>query len=251
MQHAGGPSERLDQALVRRGLAPTRARARDLILRGQVSVDGHVVAKASASVTDAAELLVAAAEAGDVSRGAVKLRAALAAFGFSPTDRVCLDVGASTGGFTQTLLAGGASRVYAVDVGQAQLAATLREDQRVVVLEKQDARGLGPAQIPERVGAIVADVSFISLTKVLPTPLSLAAPGAWLICLVKPQFEAGRDAVGKGGVVRDAAARDAAVDAVRGWLGRQPGWQVTGTIASPITGGSGNAEFLLGARFDG
>lgn len=249
MRHSGS-TERLDQALVSRGLAPTRARARDLILRGQVTVDGRVAEKASASVMASADLVVAAAEASDVSRGAVKLRAALAAFGFSPSGRVGLDIGASTGGFTQTLLAGGARKVYAVDVGRDQLAVSLRQDHRVVVLEKTDARVLGTAEIPEAVSAIVADVSFVSLIKVLANPLSFAAPGAWLVCLVKPQFEVGREGVGKGGIVRDDIARDAAVDAVRTWLASQPAWQVTGMIPSPIAGGSGNTEFLLGARCD-
>ncbi len=244
-------AERLDLALVRRGLAPTRARARDLILRGQVTIDGQVATKSAASVLPSADLVVAAGAAEDVSRGAVKLRAALYAFGFSASGRVCLDIGASTGGFTQTLLASGAARVYAVDVGHDQLAVVLRADPRVVALEKQDARVLSAAQVPERVAAIVADVSFISLTKALAAPLSLAAPGAWMVALVKPQFEAGRDAVGKGGIVRDTASREAAVAAVQAWVAARPGWRVERVIPSPIAGGSGNTEFLLGARFDG
>jgi 23S rRNA (cytidine1920-2'-O)/16S rRNA (cytidine1409-2'-O)-methyltransferase len=249
--HAPVRPERLDQALVRRGLAPTRARARDLILRGQVTVNGQVVTKSAAHVVESAALVVADGAATDVSRGAVKLRAALDAFGFSPSGLVCLDIGASTGGFTQTLLGAGAARVYAVDVGQAQLAASLRSDPRVVSLEQQDARALQPALVPEKVNAIVADVSFISLTKALGVPLSFAAPGAWLVALVKPQFEAGREAVGKGGIVRDAASREAAVAALQAWLAARPGWRVEGVVPSPIAGGSGNVEYLLGGRFDG
>jgi 23S rRNA (cytidine1920-2'-O)/16S rRNA (cytidine1409-2'-O)-methyltransferase len=246
-----GQSERLDLALVRRGLVSTRARARDLILRGQVSVDGLIVLKPAANVGSGSDLSIAENAAGDVSRGAVKLRAALDAFAFSAAGCVCLDIGASTGGFTQTLLGAGAAKVYAVDVGQAQLAAALRGDGRVVCLEKQDARTLSRAEIGEPIQAIVADVSFISLINALPVPLGFAAPAAWLVALIKPQFEAGREAVGKGGVVRDASARAAAVDAVADWLARQPGWSVVGVVVSPIAGGDGNAEFLIGARFRG
>lgn len=244
-------SARLDQALVLRGLAPTRSRARDLILRGAVTVDGKTIVKPAAPISPAAALSVTAEEAGDVSRGGVKLRAALAAFAFDPAGVVCLDIGASTGGFTQTMLAVGAAKVYAVDVGHGQLAGTLRDDARVVNLEAQDARRLTTGQIPERVGAIVADVSFISLAKALAIPLSFAAPGAWLAALIKPQFEAGRDGIGKGGIVRDGYVREAAVENVRAWIAAQPGWTVIGVVPSPIAGGSGNKEFLLGARFHG
>lgn len=248
---AHGASARLDQALVLRGLAPTRSRARDLILRGAVTVDGKTIMKPSAHISPAAALSVTAEQAGDVSRGAVKLRAALAAFAFDPAGVICLDIGSSTGGFTQTMLAAGAAKVYAVDVGHGQLAGALRDDPRVVNLEDQDARGLTAGQIPEPVGAIVADVSFISLTKTLAIPLSFATPGAWLAALIKPQFEAGRDGIGKGGIVRDGHVREAAVESVRGWIAAQPGWAVTGVVPSPIPGGSGNKEFLLGARFHG
>lgn len=241
--------ERLDQALVERGLAPTRSRARDLVLRGHVTVDGRQALKPSLSVAQAAHVEVSA-EASDVSRGAVKLRAALEAFGFQAADRICLDIGASTGGFTQTLLAAGAAKVYAVDVGRDQLAAALRTDARVVNLEATDARALTADHLAGRAGAIVADVSFVALSKVLGAPLALAERGAWLIVLVKPQFEAGRDAVGKGGIVRDDAVRRACVDAVQSWLAAQPGWRTTGVIPSPIAGGSGNQEFLIGAVND-
>jgi 23S rRNA (cytidine1920-2'-O)/16S rRNA (cytidine1409-2'-O)-methyltransferase len=182
-----------------------------------------------------------------VSRGGLKLAAALDAFGFSPEGRVALDLGASTGGFTDVLLTRGAAKVYAVDVGHAQLDQRLRADPRVVVLEATDARSLDPSLVAERVSAIVADVSFISLTLVLPAALKLAEPDAWLVALVKPQFEAGRDAVGKGGIVRDAARRKKAVAKVRDFI-EKAGWTVAGEIASPIRGGSGNEEFLIGAR---
>jgi 23S rRNA (cytidine1920-2'-O)/16S rRNA (cytidine1409-2'-O)-methyltransferase len=189
-----------------------------------------------------------AAGAGDhVSRGALKLMAALEHFRFSALGVVALDVGASTGGFTQVLLERGAARVFAVDVGHGQLHARLAEDPRVVSLERCDARSLDRTRIPEPVGAIVADVSFISLTKALPAALALAAEPAWLVALVKPQFEAGRAAVGRGGIVRDAAARARAIALVQDWVAAQAGWQVAGVIPSPIAGGSGNEEFLLGA----
>ena len=180
----------------------------------------------------------------------MKLIAALDHFRFPVAGIVALDVGASTGGFTQALLARGAARVYAVDVGHGQLHARLAGDARVVSLEGRDARQLDRALVPEPVGAIVADVSFISLAKALPVPLTLAGAGAWLVALIKPQFEAGRAAVGKGGIVRDPEARQRAVAAVRDWVAAQPGWRVLDVIASPIAGGSGNEEFLLGAVRD-
>jgi 23S rRNA (cytidine1920-2'-O)/16S rRNA (cytidine1409-2'-O)-methyltransferase len=244
-------SRRLDVVLVERGLAVSRARARDLIRRGLVEVAGAVETKPGAAVATEAEVRVAAGAADHVSRGALKLIAALEHFRFSALGVVALDVGASTGGFTQVLLERGAARVYAVDVGHGQLHARLAEDPHVVSLERCDARSLDRTRIPEPVGAIVADVSFISLTKALPAALALAADPAWLVALIKPQFEAGRAAVGRGGIVRDPAARDRAVSLVRDWLAAQSGWQVVGVIPSPIAGGSGNQEFLLGAVRDG
>ena len=242
--------KRLDQALLSRGLAATRSRARDLILRGEVSVDDVVVTKAGVPVSDAASIRIAGAAA-YVSRGALKLEAALEAFGLEARGRIALDVGASTGGFTEVLLAHGAERVYAVDVGHGQLHGRLKADPRVVSLEGCDARALDRELISEPVDAIVADASFISLTQALPAALALAAPGAWLVALVKPQFEAGREAVGRGGIVRDPAAHEAAVAKVSEWLASKPGWQVAGLMPSPIAGGAGNREFLLGARFSG
>jgi 23S rRNA (cytidine1920-2'-O)/16S rRNA (cytidine1409-2'-O)-methyltransferase len=243
-------SLRLDQILTARGLAPTRSRARDLILRGLVLVDGAVQTKPGALVTDRAVLSVSG-ESDYVSRGTLKLAAALEAFGFDPAGRVALDVGASTGGFTEVLLARGAVKVYAVDVGHGQLHQKLKDDARVISLEGRDARSLAREDIPEPVGAIVADVSFISLEKALPAALALASRGAWLVALVKPQFEAGREAVGKGGIVRDAAVREAQGMRIQAWLDQQPGWHSVGLMPSPIQGGSGNEEYLVGARFDG
>lgn len=243
---------RLDIALVERGLVPTRSRARDLIRAGKVRVGADVCMRAAAEVSDEIALTledVAAARA--VSRGGQKLIAGLAAFEFSPEGRIALDVGASTGGFTQVLLDGGAKKVYAADVGHGQLHPSLKSDARVVSLEGLDARRLTRETVPEPVGAITADVSFISLIKALGPALELAAPGAFLVALVKPQFEVGPERIGKGGIVRDASARDSALEAVTAWLASQPGWRVAGSIPSPIKGGSGNVEFLIGALRDG
>jgi 23S rRNA (cytidine1920-2'-O)/16S rRNA (cytidine1409-2'-O)-methyltransferase len=239
---------RLDRLLVETGLAETRSRAADLIRRGCVTVAGKPALKPGALVAPGEELAVSLEASRHVSRGALKLEAALDAFGFDPKGRVALDIGASTGGFTEVLLARGAAKIYAVDVGSFQLHDRLRDDPRVVSLEGTDARDLGRPAIGEEVTAIVADVSFISLTLALPAVLRLAAPGAWLVALVKPQFEAGREAVGKGGIVRSEAARIKAVEKVRAFI-EKAGWEVVGLIDSPIRGGSGNAEYLIGARF--
>jgi 23S rRNA (cytidine1920-2'-O)/16S rRNA (cytidine1409-2'-O)-methyltransferase len=239
--------KRIDRLLVEVGLAATRARAADLVRRGCVTVAGEAVCKPGTLVADDAALTVTPGAGDYVSRGALKLFAALRSFGLSPHGAVALDVGASTGGFTEVLLAEGAAKVYAVDVGREQLHERLRTDPRVMPLEATDARKIDATIIPESVTAIVADVSFISLTQVLPAALKCAAPGAWLVALVKPQFEAGREAVGKGGVVRDEKDRARAVARVRDFLEGQ-GWRVLGVIPSPIAGGSGNVEFLIGAR---
>jgi 23S rRNA (cytidine1920-2'-O)/16S rRNA (cytidine1409-2'-O)-methyltransferase len=182
-----------------------------------------------------------------VSRGGVKLAHGLAHFGFDPAGRVGLDVGASTGGFTDVLLANGATRVYAVDVGHGQLAWKLRSDPRVVVLEKTNARHLTAALIPEAVGALVCDASFIGLQIVLPAAMALCAPGAFAVALIKPQFEAGPEHVGKGGVVRDVAVHEAVCARILDWWAGVPGWRVVGVTRSPITGPEGNVEFLIGA----
>jgi 23S rRNA (cytidine1920-2'-O)/16S rRNA (cytidine1409-2'-O)-methyltransferase len=242
---------RLDQALVARRLAPTRSRAQDMIARGCVAVDGAIVTKSGHGVSEEAIIDVAGGAAPFVSRGGLKLAAALAEFGCDVAGRIALDVGASTGGFTDVLLKAGAARVYAVDIGHHQLHGSLKADPRVISLEGTDARMLSPDQIPEAIGAVVADVSFISLTKVLPRPLSFTGRGAWLVALVKPQFEAGRQAVGKGGIVSDPADRERAVAEVRTWIAAQPGWSVFGVLPSPIAGTSGNEEYLIGAVRDG
>lgn len=234
--------------LLKKQLVRSRSEAADAIRRGLISVNGTVVTRPAYGCPPDAAICVAGEAGIYVSRGALKLTAALDAFGFDPAGRVALDVGASTGGFTQVLLMRGAKHVYAVDVGSGQLHASLRNDPRVNCLEETDARLLDAGVIPEAVGAITADVSFISLTKVLPAALTLAAPGAWLAVLVKPQFEAGRDAVGKGGIVKSQAAREAALASVVAFVAAQAGWTVAGTIPSPILGQSGNSEFLLGAR---
>ncbi len=218
-----------------------------MIKRGLVQIDGKLVTRPAEDVEDGAALVVSEAEAGMVSRGGLKLRAALDAFGFDPKGLRMLDIGASTGGFTQVLIERGAATVFAVDVGQGQLDAVLAADPRVVSLEGTDCRRLDNAMTAGPVDAIVADVSFVSLRIALAPVLPLAGPGAWLVALVKPQFEVGREGVGKGGVVRDVALRDKAVDEVCSWL-EASGWTVTGRIVSPITGGSGNVEYLIGAR---
>ena len=242
--------DRLDQALVSRGLVVSRARARDLVRRGEVMVDGSVVVKPAARVGPHHDLTLAPGAGDYVSRGAIKLRAALDYFGLEPAGRIGLDIGSSTGGFTEVLLARGAIKVYAVDNGVGQLHASLRTDQRVVSLEETDARGLTANEISEPVGALVADVSFISLVKVLPAAMRLVAPGCWLAALIKPQFEAERTWLPKDGVITDADIHAETVAAVANWLAGCEGWRVLGTLASPIKGGDGNSEFLIGAVHD-
>jgi len=238
---------RLDLALVERGLAPTRARARDAVLRGHVSVDGRLADRPAMNVEDAAAITLDDPAAGYVSRGALKLIAGLERFGFSPDARTALDLGASTGGFTQVLLERGARKVFAVDVGHGQLAPALAADPRVVSLEGVNARELAAGDLGEPVDAIVADVSFISLRLVLPPALALAGPGAWGIFLVKPQFEVGRENLGKGGIVRDPQIAERSAADIATWLEHALGWRVTGLILSPIAGGDGNRELLIGA----
>jgi 23S rRNA (cytidine1920-2'-O)/16S rRNA (cytidine1409-2'-O)-methyltransferase len=249
MAAEGDPSHhrRLDVVMVERGLAPSRARACSLIRQGLVEVAGAPRTRPASRVAPGAAIGVRAEAPRYVSRGALKLAAALDHFHLPVAGVVALDVGASTGGFTEVLLARGAARVYAVDVGHGQLDARLGKDVRVVVLEGCDARRLDRGLIAEEIGAIVADVSFISLSKALAAPLALAAADAWLVALIKPQFEVGRAAIGKRGIVRDAAARRRAVEEVSAFVAAQAGWRVCGVIASPVRGGSGNAEFLLGA----
>jgi len=243
--------QRLDLAIVARGLAPTRARARDLIQRGDVRIGGATVKKPAQGVGPDERIEVDPVAARVVSRGAYKLEHAISVFDFEPKGLITLDVGASTGGFTQVLLARRASQVYAVDVGRDQLHRDIANDPRVVELSRFDARRLTRREIPELPGAVVVDVSFISVTKVLGPVLDLTAPSAWLVVLVKPQFEVGRAGVGKGGIVRDDAARRAAIEAVSSFVEARPGWVVAGVVESPIAGGDGNVEYLLGARHGG
>ena len=238
---------RLDVALVARGLVPTREKAQALILAGRVAVDGRPATKAGQPVGDDAALSVAEPPHPYVSRGGVKLAAALDGFGIDPAGKTCLDVGASTGGFTDCLLQRGAARVFAVDVGHGQLDARLRADPRVVVREKVNARALSEADVPERVDLAVVDVSFISLRLVLPPVAARVRPGGAVVALVKPQFEAGRAEVPKGGVVRSEATRRRVVSDIEA-AGRALGLEALGVVPSPIAGARGNAEFLLGFR---
>ena len=235
---------RIDRLLVERGLFESRAKAQAAIEAGLVTADGAVVHKASEEISTDADLRATAAHP-YVSRGGVKLAAALDHFGFDPKDRVCLDVGASTGGFTDVLLQRGARRVYAVDVGRGQLHGSLRARPAVVSLEATDIRTLSPARLDEPPDLVVIDASFISLKLVLPAALALVKPPAQAVALIKPQFEAGREALKKG-IVRDAAVHAAVRDDIAAFV-VSLGWRVAGMIPSPIMGGDGNAEFLLGA----
>ncbi len=239
--------QRADQALVSRGLADTRTRAQALILAGQVFSGQRRVDKPGEFLPDDAPLEVRGQDHPWVSRGGLKLDHGLRVFGLSPAGRVCLDVGASTGGFTDVLLTRGAARVHAVDVGHGQLAWKLRTDPRVVVHERTNARYLTGVEIPDPIEALVCDASFIGLATILPAPLALTVPGAWAIALIKPQFEAGRSAVGSKGVVRDPGIHDAVCARIQGWWSALPGWRVLGIEPSPITGPEGNREFLIAA----
>jgi 23S rRNA (cytidine1920-2'-O)/16S rRNA (cytidine1409-2'-O)-methyltransferase len=239
--------KRADLALVERGLFESRARAQTAIEAGLVTADGAVVRKASDQVADGAMLQATPAHPW-VSRGALKLAAALDHFGFDPAGEICLDVGASTGGFTEVLLAHGANKVYAVDVGRGQLHVRLRDDPAVVSLEQTDIRKLDPACFAEPPEFATVDVSFISLKLVLPALDRLLRTPAHLIALIKPQFEAGRTRVKKG-IVRDPAVHQAACEDLSAFAASL-GWQIGGVIESPIEGGDGNREFLLGARRD-
>ena len=238
---------RADQLLTAQGLAESRTRAQALILAGNVFVGDRRVAKAGDLVAEDALLTVKGRDHPWVSRGGVKLAHGLEHFGFDVTGAVGLDVGSSTGGFTDVLLTRGAVRVYAIDVGTNQLAWKLRSDERVIVHEQTNARALDTAIVPEPVDIIVCDASFIGLAKVLDAALGLANPGAKLVALVKPQFEAGRGEVGKGGVVRDPAIHQRVCDEAAAWI-ESKDWRVIGIERSPITGPEGNVEFLLGAR---
>lgn len=245
------PRRRLDEALVGRGLFQTRSRARDAIQRGVVRVAGKVETKPGREVDGDAEIAVDDPARAYVSRSALKLVAALDQFGIDVAGRIALDVGASTGGFTQVLLERGAAHVFAVDVGHGQIHPSLRDDPRVHVIEGLNARDLTPAHLDGAApSVVVADVSFISLRLALPPALALAAAGASAALLVKPQFEAGREAIGKGGLLKDATLGPRIADDLSTWLDAQPGWRALGHVPSPIEGGDGNREFLLGGTKD-
>jgi 23S rRNA (cytidine1920-2'-O)/16S rRNA (cytidine1409-2'-O)-methyltransferase len=246
-KHARMAKLRADQLLVDRGLAESRTRAQALIMAGLVFLGDRKIEKAGQAVPGDAVLDVRGRDHPWVSRGGIKLAHALDHFGWDVAGAVAIDVGSSTGGFTDVLLTRGAARVYAVDSGTNQLAWKLRQDPRVVVHEQTSARVLTAAHIPEPVGLIVCDASFIGLAKVLEVPLSFAATPARLVALIKPQFEAGREEVGKGGVVRDPAVHERVCREVADWL-VCIGWAVEGIAASPITGPEGNVEFLIAAR---
>jgi 23S rRNA (cytidine1920-2'-O)/16S rRNA (cytidine1409-2'-O)-methyltransferase len=233
--------------MVERGLAESRAKAQALVLAGQVFSGERRLDKPGQPIAPDAPLEVRARAVPYVSRGGMKLAHGLDHFGIDPAGMVALDVGASTGGFTDVLLRRGAVRVYAVDVGHGQLDWRLRNDPRVVVLEQINARHLSREHVPEPVDLVVCDVSFISLELALPPALALARPRASLIALIKPQFEAGKGQVGKGGVVRDPALHQAVCARVARWLGEEQRWRVLGVSESPITGPKGNREFLIAA----
>jgi 23S rRNA (cytidine1920-2'-O)/16S rRNA (cytidine1409-2'-O)-methyltransferase len=237
---------RADQLLVRLGLAESRTRAQALIMSGNVFAGDRRVAKAGDQLADDCALSVKGRDHPWVSRGGIKLAHGLDHFGIDVAGAIALDVGSSTGGFTDVLLTRGAARVYAVDVGTNQLAWKLRQDKRVAVHEQTNARDLTASIVPDPVDIVVCDASFISLTKVLDAALDLARDGAWLVALVKPQFEAGRAEVGKGGVVRDPTVHRRVCDETAAWVSSK-GWRVMGVEPSPITGPEGNVEFLLGA----
>jgi 23S rRNA (cytidine1920-2'-O)/16S rRNA (cytidine1409-2'-O)-methyltransferase len=241
---------RADQLLVSRGLAESRTRAQALIMAGAVFSGEKKLSKAGDMLAEDAPLEVRGKDHPWVSRGGIKLDHGLAHFAFDVTGAVALDVGSSTGGFTDVLLTRGAAKVYAVDVGTNQLAWKLRQDPRVIILEQTNARHLTAEYVPEPVDIIVCDASFISLSKVLETALGFAKAGAKLVALIKPQFEAGREEVGKGGVVRDPAVHERVCAEAKGWV-ESRGWTVLGIERSPITGPEGNVEFLLGAEKNG
>lgn len=242
---------RLDQVLVERGLAENRSQAQALVMAGQVYSGTKRLEKPGHRIAPDQPIEVRGRPHPWVSRGGLKLAHGLEHFGIEAEGRVALDIGASTGGFTDVLLEGGAARVYAVDVGRGQLAWKLRQDDRVTVLEGVNARHLTREHVPEPVDIVVCDASFIGLELVLPAALALARPGARLIALIKPQFEVGKGRVGKGGVVRDPALQEEVIARIRAWLEDAMGWRVLGLAESPIRGADGNREFLIAAAKPG
>src|SRR5258708_25129583 len=240
--------QRLDTMLVARGLAESRAKAQALAVAGLVYSGERRLDKPGQMLAEDTPLECRGRPHPLVSRGGVKLAHALDHFAIDPADRIALDIGASTGGFTDVLLRRGAARIYAVDVGHGQLDWTLRQDPRVIVRERCNARHLTAAEMPEAPDLVVCDASFIGLETVLPAALDLAAPGAFLVALIKPQFEIGKGRVGKGGIVRDPALHQEVCDRIAAWLATRPGWAVLGITESPIHGADGNVEFLIAAR---
>ena len=239
--------QRIDQLLVARGLAESRARAQALVMAGLVYLGETKLSKPGQQVAEDAEISVRGRDHPWVSRGGIKLAHAIDHFALDPAGAVAMDIGSSTGGFTDVLLSKGAERVFAVDSGTNHLAWKLRQDPRVTVLEQTSARILTPEQIDAPCNWVVCDASFISLRKVLEVPLKLAAPQCRLVALIKPQFEVGKGEVGKGGVVRDPALHQRVCDEVREWLEGE-GWRIDGIVESPITGPEGNVEFLISAQ---
>ncbi len=240
---------RLDQLLLNRGLVASRSRARDAIQRGTVTVDGKLVTKASANVSEDARIEIDDPVQAYVSRAALKLKAGLEHFGLSPEGCDCLDIGASTGGFTEILLHNGANHVIAIDVGHGQFHPRLEADERVTNIEGLNARVLDEDYLDDReITFVVSDVSFISLKLALPPALDLAQPGAHCILLVKPQFEAGREAISKAGLLKDPSTAPAVAAELERWLVEDMGWESLGLIPSPIAGGDGNEEYLLAGR---
>ena len=236
---------RLDQLLVERGLVDSRSRAQSLIMAGNVYCDTKRLDKAGAQVKSDIVIELKGQDHPWVSRGGLKLEKGLKQFTISPEGMTCVDVGASTGGFTDVLLTFGAAKVFAVDVGQGQLAWKLRSDERVVVMEKTNARHLTKDDISDPIDMVVCDASFIGLEVVLPAALSLVKPGGHVIALIKPQFEVGKGRVGKGGVVREPELHAEVCARIEAWLGALDGWAVLGITESPIKGPEGNIEFLI------
>jgi 23S rRNA (cytidine1920-2'-O)/16S rRNA (cytidine1409-2'-O)-methyltransferase len=239
--------QRLDDELVRRGLYASRSRARDAVLRGTVTIDGVTATKPAQSASESTAIAIADEARAYVSRAALKLKHALTAFVIKVRGRHGLDIGASTGGFTQVLLEQGVAHVTAIDVGHGQMGAELAANPRVTLIEGLNARDLERAHLVNPIDLIVCDVSFISLKLALPAALALAEPGTRLVALIKPQFEVGREALGKGGLVTDPAEHDRVAREIAQFLAAL-GWQVDGVVSSPVDGGDGNKEFLVAAR---
>ena len=240
--------KRADQLLVDRGLVESKTKAQARIMAGQVYTETKRIDKPGQPLAEDAPLTVKGEDHPWVSRGGLKLEKGLREFNIDPAGKVCMDVGASTGGFTDVLLTNGAAKVYAVDVGHGQLAWKIRKDERVVVMERTNARHLTTEQVPEALDMIVCDASFIGLETVLPASMALAGPGALMVALIKPQFEVGKGRVGKGGVVREPELHQEVCDRIENWLNEETDWVVLGLTESPIKGPEGNIEFLIAAR---